>query len=51
MIVGEKMDKRKTLWAVIIAVCVVVFTVSAVLLVIHFFPVKNDIIVYRIEGD
>ena len=39
------MNKKKVVMAVVIALCVMVFTVSAVLLVIHFFPVKNDIIV------
>lgn len=39
------MDKKKILWAVILAICVIVFTVSAVLLVIHLFPVRNDAIV------
>ena len=39
------MNKRKVVMALVIALCVIVFTVSAVLLVIHFFPVKNDIIV------
>ena len=39
------MNKKRFVTALVIALCVIIFTVSAVLLVIHFFPVKNDIIV------